>query len=69
MRNRNSHRPPPPSDDFRRILAIAVLALFVAVCVGRLVSPTTPLFRELLPVVSGLLLVVVRFYFKGSEQG
>lgn len=68
MRNRNTHRQPPP-DGFRRILAIVVLALFVAVCVGRLVAPATPLFHELLPVVSGLLLVVVRFYFKGSEQG
>ena len=64
----SSSRPPSP-DATRRVLALAVLALFVGVCVGRLVAPDAPLFRELLPVVSGLLLVIVRFYFKGSEQG
>ena len=67
MNNRNSG--PPSPDDARRLLALAVLALFVGVCVGRLVAPEAPLFRELLPAASGLLLVVVRFYFKGSEQG
>ena len=65
---RNAHRRPPSPDATRRILALAVLALFVGVCVGRLVAPDAPLFRELLPVVSGLLLVIVRFYFKGSAQ-
>ncbi len=49
MRNRHTRRPPPP-DGVRRLLAIAVVALFVAVCLGRLLAPETPLFGELLPV-------------------
>jgi len=68
MSNRANSRPPSP-DNFRRILAIIVVTMFGAVCVGRLLAPETPLFRELVPVVSGLLLVVVRFYFKGREEG
>jgi hypothetical protein len=55
-------------DVFRRILAIIVLALFIAVCLGRLLAPQITLFGELLPVVSGLLVVVVRYYFAGRER-
>jgi hypothetical protein len=67
MRNTHTRRPPISSADetFRRFLAIAMLVLFVAVCVGRLCVPQTELFSELLPVVSGLLGLVVRFYFAG----
>jgi hypothetical protein len=55
-------------DAFRRILALAVLVLFVAVCLGRLLAPQVVLFGELLPFVSGLLVVVVRSYFGGRER-
>lgn len=68
MRNQHNRRSPSP-DDIRRTLALAVLALFVVVCLGRLLAPAISLFRELVPVVSGLLVLVVRFYFKGSTQG
>jgi hypothetical protein len=63
-----THRPPKSSSGdemLRRILAIIVLALFVAVCLGRLLAPQVALFGELVPVASGLLLVVVRYYFAG----
>jgi len=63
------HRPPPPTiDAFRRRLALAVVALFVGVCLGRLFVPNVPLFRDLLPVVSGLLVVVVRFSLSGHGR-
>jgi hypothetical protein len=52
-------------DAFRRILAVAVLVLFAAVCLGRLLAPQVVLFGELVPFVSGLLVVVVRYYFAG----
>ena len=55
-------------DAFRRLLALAVLALFVAVCMGRLLVPQVVLFGELVPVASGLLVVVVRYYFAGREK-
>ncbi|HEX9439988.1 MAG TPA: hypothetical protein VF909_09910 [Roseiflexaceae bacterium] len=48
-------------------LAIAVVALFVAACLGRLLAPETPLFCELLPLAAVLLGVMMRFYF--SRQG
>jgi hypothetical protein len=53
---------------FRRLLAVTVLTLFVGVSVGRLVAPQAALFAELLPVVSGLLVVVMRYYFAGREK-
>lgn len=53
---------------FRRILALAVLVLFAAVCLGRLLAPEILLFGELVPFVSGLLVVVVRYYFVGRER-
>jgi hypothetical protein len=53
---------------FRRILAIAVLTLFIAVCLGRLIAPQIGLFAELMPVISGLLMVVMRYYFVGRER-
>ncbi len=55
-------------DAFRRILALAVLVLFVVVCLGRLFAPQVVLFGELVPFVSGLLVVVVRYYFAGRER-
>ena len=55
-------------DAFRRLLALAVLALFVAVCLGHLLAPQVVLFDELVPVVSGLLGLVVRYYFAGRER-
>jgi hypothetical protein len=55
-------------DAFRRILAIAVLLLFVAVCLGHLLTPQVALFGELVPVVSALLGLVVRYYFAGRER-
>ncbi|HEX9374477.1 MAG TPA: hypothetical protein VF897_25905 [Roseiflexaceae bacterium] len=48
LRFRRRSRPSPRF--VRRRLTIAVVALFVAVCLGRLLAPATPLFRELLPV-------------------
>jgi hypothetical protein len=56
-------QPPQSSETFRRILALAVLALFIGVCLGRLFAPQVALFSELMPVVSGLLALVVRYYF------
>jgi hypothetical protein len=58
----------PPRDGFQRVLALAVLMLFVAVCLGRLFAPEMALFHELMPVVSGFLAVVVRYYFVGRER-
>ena len=55
-------------DAFRRILAIAVLILFVAVCLGRLIAPQIALFGDLLPIISGLLGLVMRYYFTGRER-
>jgi hypothetical protein len=55
-------------DAFRRILAIAVLVLFIAVCLGRLLAPQIALFGELMPVISGLLMVVMRYYFAGQKR-
>jgi hypothetical protein len=68
----HSHRPPlPPSpapDAFRRRLALAVVALFVGVCLGRLLAPNVQLFQELLPVAAALLGLVVRSYLSGQER-
>jgi hypothetical protein len=61
-------KPSPADETLRRILAIAVLVLFVAVCLGRLLAPQVALFGELVPVASGLLIVVVRHYFAGRER-
>ncbi len=62
----HSHRQPlPPSpapDAFRRRLALAVVALFVGVCLGRLFAPEVALFRDLVPVAAALLGLVVRSY-------
>ena len=68
----HSHRQPlPPSptpDAFRRRLALAVAALFVGVCLGRLLAPNVQLFQELLPAAAALLGLVVRSYFAGREH-
>jgi hypothetical protein len=64
-----SHRPPQlPPDVFRRHLALAIVALFVGVCLGRLFAPNVQLFQELLPVASALLGLVVRFYLSGHGR-
>ena len=55
-------------DAFRRILTVTVLTLFIIVCLGRLLAPQIVLFGELVPVVSGLLVMVVRYYFAGRER-
>jgi hypothetical protein len=65
---RNLHKTRRTSDAFRRILAIAVLALFIAVCLGQLLAPQIVFFGELVPVVSGSFIVVVRYYFVGRGQ-
>jgi hypothetical protein len=59
---------PQSNETFRRLLALAVLALFIGVCLGRLFAPQVGLFSELLPVVSGLLALVVRHYFAESKR-
>jgi hypothetical protein len=58
---------PPLHNTTRCYLAIAVVTLFVGVCLGRLCAPEVPLFRELLPIAAGLLGLVVRYYFVGHE--
>jgi hypothetical protein len=66
--HRSSQCSPIMPDAFRRRLAIAVVALFVSVCLGRLLAPSVPLFQELVPVASALLTLVVRSYLSGHER-
>jgi multisubunit Na+/H+ antiporter MnhB subunit len=68
FRTQRSPKPSPTNETFRRILALAVLTLFIGVCLGWLLTPQVALFGELVPVVSGLLVVVVRYYFAGHER-